>query len=82
MLWRKLDSCGQGSRGVGGVLVENVKVQISSHTYFARVCRLVAAVLAKGTTIIAWQGVWECCGESWIVVGRDQGVWGVCISGK
>ena len=47
-----------------------------------QVCRHLAVVLEKGATLLALQGVWECCAISWIVVGRDQGVWGVYKSGK
>ena len=47
-----------------------------------QVCRPVAAVTVINTTIIARQGVWECCARSTWMWDRAQGVWRVCITGK
>ena len=35
---------------------------LAQHTLL-QVCHHVAAVLANGSTISAWLGVWECSGE-------------------
>ena len=41
----------------------------------------VASVLEEITIIIAWYGVWECCGAERLDLCSDQGVWRVYSSG-
>ena len=50
---------------------------LAEHTLL-QVCDPVAVVRAKGKTMIAWSGVWECCGESKMDVRqKSRGVGGV-----
>ena len=41
-----------------------------------QVCHHVAAVPVNYMTILAWLGVYKCLGQTKIVGGRDQGVYG------
>ena len=49
----------------------------TQHTLL-QICHLVASVLERGTTIIAWSAVWKCSGEERMDVRqRSRGVGGV-----
>ena len=80
VLCQKLLDVAQSSRGV-----EGVQYWQSGGAYFLalppalhQVCRPVAAVTVINTTIIARQGVWECCARSRMDVRQSsRGVEGV-----
>ena len=69
----------QKSRDVGDVQkLKSEGCRFSSPPTLLQECHPVASVTYIDTTIIAWQGVWKCCGERRMDVRqRSRGVEGV-----